>query len=178
MKKLGVVLLLLSLSFLSIAQRVVDENTPHTLKDRLYFGGGFGLNSGTDAYGNSYFFYSLSPLVGYMINSKLSAGTGINWQQTSYDRPNVTLTQYGVSPFLRYNLDQIFLKAEYNYISTPTFLNSNERRAFSRMLLGVGYFQPLGGRGGINAVALYDVLYNQNDRAFASPWVFRVYFTL
>jgi hypothetical protein len=175
MKKLGIVVLLLSFSYLTIAQRVVDENTPHTLKDRAYFGGGFGLNSGTDSYGNSYFFYSLSPLFGYMINSKLSAGSGINWQQTSYDK--VTFTQYGVSPFLRYNFDQLFAKAEYNYISTPT-LYSTERRAFSRMLLGVGYTQSLGGRGGLNAVALYDVLYNRNDGAFASPWVFRVYFTL
>jgi hypothetical protein len=177
MKRLGVFLLIIALPSLGLAQREITEDTPHTLKDRVYFGGGFGLNSGTDPYGNTYFFYSISPIIGYMIKPNLSAGTGINWQQTSYDRPSVTLTQYGVSPFIRYNFDQLFAHAEYNYISTPTFLNSNERRSFSRMLLGVGYSQPLGGRGAINAMALYDVLYNQNDRAFASPWVFRVFFS-
>jgi long-subunit fatty acid transport protein len=177
MKRL-VVLLMVALPLLSLAQREIEEGDKPKLKDRLYFGGGFGINSGTDAYGNSYFFISLSPIVGYMINPKFSVGTGINWQRTSYDtRPSIVLNQYGVSPFLRYNFDQLFAYAEYNYISTPTF-NITNRRAYNRLLLGVGYSQRLGGsRGAINAMALYDVLYNQSDRAFASPWVFRVFFS-
>jgi hypothetical protein len=172
-----IVLLFLGLPLFGIAQREIEEGDKPKLKDRLYFGGGFGLNSGTDGYGNTYFFYALNPIIGYMVNPKFSVGTGINWQQTSYDRPKVTLTQYGISPFARYNFDQLFAYGEYNLISTPTFINSDQRRVFSRMLLGLGYSQPLGSRGAINAMALYDVLYNQSDRAFASPWVFRVFFS-
>ena len=172
-----IVVLLMGLPLLGISQREIEEGEKPKLKDRLYFGGGFGLSSGTDGYGSSYFFYAVNPIIGYMVNPKFSVGTGINWQQTSYDRPSVTLTQYGVSPFARYNFDQLFAYGEYNLISTPTFINSDQRRVFNRMLLGLGYSQPLGSRGAINAMALYDVLYNQSDRAFASPWVFRVFFS-
>ncbi|MFN7791496.1 MAG: hypothetical protein ACK5NM_03005, partial [Cyclobacteriaceae bacterium] len=90
-----VVVLLIGLPLLGISQREIEEGEKPKLKDRLYFGGGFGLNSGTDGFGNSYFFYALNPIIGYMVNPKFSVGTGINWQQTSYDRPKVTLTQYG-----------------------------------------------------------------------------------
>ncbi len=172
-----VVVLLIGLPLLGISQREIEEGEKPKLKDRLYFGGGFGLNSGTDGFGYSYFFYALNPIVGYMVNPKFSVGTGINWQQTSFDRPKVTLTQYGISPFARYNFDQLFAYGEYNLISTPTFINSDHRSIFNRMLLGLGYSQPLGNRGAINAMALYDVLYSQSERAFASPWVFRVFFS-
>jgi hypothetical protein len=176
MKRL-IVLLMFALPLLSMAQRDIEEGAKPSLKDRLYFGGGFGLNSGS-LNGINYFYISLNPIVGYMVNPKFSVGTGISWQRTSYDsKPSVALTQYGVSPFMRYNFDQLFAYAEYNYITTPTFSAPGQSRAFSRLLLGVGYMQPLGGRARLNAMALYDVLYNQAEGAFASPWVFRVFFS-
>lgn len=177
MKKLMVVLFFGVMAGSVLAQRTIDQDTPRTFKDRGYIGGGFGLNGGRDAYGNNYFFIALNPIIGYMVNPKFSVGTGINWQRTSYSDLNITLNQYGVSPFARYNFSQLFAQAEYNYISTPTYINSSERRSFNRMLLGLGYTQSMGGRGGINVVALYDVLYKESDRAFTSPWVFRVFFS-
>lgn len=169
--------LLIVLPALAFAQREVDEDAPQKLKDRLYFGGGLGLNTGTDAYGNSFFYFAVNPIVGYMVTPKFSVGTGINWQRTSYDRPSVVLNQYGISPFVRYNFDQLFAYAEYNLISTPSYYNLNQTKTLSRFLIGLGYSQPLGKRGAVNAVGLYDVLYNQSERAFASPWVFRVFFS-
>jgi hypothetical protein len=178
MKKLVVVLVFGLVACSAFAQRTIDEETPHTFKERGYFGGGFGLSGGRDGFGNNYFFIALNPIIGYMVKPQFSVGTGINWQRTSYSDLGINLDQYGVSPFARYNFGgQFFGYAEYNYISTPTFINRSERRSFNRMLLGLGYSQPLGGRGAINAVGLYDVLYNQADRAFASPWVFRVFFS-
>jgi hypothetical protein len=177
MKKLLVVLCFGVMAGSVWAQRTIDNETPHTFKERGYIGGGFGLSGGRDAFGNNYFFIALNPIIGYMVKPQFSVGTGINWQRTSYSDINLTLDQYGVSPFARYNFGgQLFGYGEYNYISTPTFISS-ERRSFSRMLLGLGYSQPFGGRGAVNVVALYDVLYNQADRAFASPWVFRVFFS-
>jgi hypothetical protein len=176
MKRLAV-LLLVALPLLGLAQRDIEEGAKPSLKDRLYFGGGFGLNSGS-LNGINYFYISLNPIVGYMVNPKFSVGTGISWQRTSYDtRPSIALNQYGVSPFMRYNFDQLFAYAEYNYITTPTFSAPGQSRAFSRLLLGLGYSQPLGGRSRLNAMALYDVLYNRAEGAFASPWVFRVFFS-
>jgi hypothetical protein len=180
MKKL-IVLLLVALPLVSLAQRDIEEGDKPSLKDRLYFGGGFGLNSGS-LNGVNYFYISVNPIVGYMVNPKFSVGTGISWQRTSYDlKPSVALTQYGVSPFMRYNFDQLFAYAEYNFITTPVLTQnltaSSQSRTFSRLLMGLGYTQPLGGRSRINAMALYDVLYNRADGAFASPWVFRVFFS-
>jgi hypothetical protein len=103
---------------------------------------------------------------------------GINWYMTKYTSitPNVTIQQYGVSPFLRYNIDQMFLYGEYNILST-NYTYSDSRQWVTRLLLGVGYSQPLGKRGAMNVMGLYDVLY-QNNGTFASPWVIRAYFTL
>lgn len=182
MKHLSIILFLVALTNVTIAQREVDEDTPQKLKDRMYFGGGFGLNAGT-INNVGYFDISLSPIIGYMITPQLSAGTGISWQRTSYDtKPSIVINQWGVSPFVRYNFNQqLFSMAEYNFISTPTFgfnqQGAGYTRTFTRFLLGIGYSQPLGSRGAVNAVGLYDVTYNKNDFAFASPWVFRVFFT-
>ncbi len=164
------------ISCLAFAQREIDNNSGWELKDRIYFGGGFGLNGGNDAFGNRYFYVALNPIVGYMITPQFSGGLGIQWQHYSYPDFNTTIDQYGVSPFLRYNFGQLFAYTEYNVFNTPTFGNT-ERKTFDRLLLGVGYSQPLGRRGAINAMALYDLIYSNSERAFASPWVFRVYFS-
>lgn len=174
--------MLLGLNTLVLAQRSISEDAPHTFKERGYFGGGFGLNSGRDAFGNSYFYYAVNPIIGYMITPQFSSGIGISWQSTSYNdlKPSVTLSQFGFSPFVRYNFDQLFAYSEFNQVISSNSIYRN----YSRMLLGLGYSQPLGGRGAINAMALYDVLYNQNDILTSnkiggptSPWVFRVFFS-
>ena len=167
----------LSISFSSYSQIEVEDDSKPSFKDRVYFGGGFAMNGGSDSYGNRYYYFALSPIVGYMITPKLSAGSGITWQQINYPDAKVKLNQYGVSPFVRYNLSKLFLYSEYNLINTPSYSSTGERRNYDRLLLGLGYSQPLGKRGAINGMALYDVLYNPSDRVFVSPWVFRVFFS-
>lgn len=167
-------LLFIALAISCFAQREIDERTPPKLSERIYFGGGFGLGGGT-----GYFSIALNPIVGYMVTPKLSVGTGINWSMTSYTaiNPSKSVNQYGISPFVRYNFDQLFMYGEYNLLSTNFLSDPNKRQFISRFLLGLGYSQPLGKRGAINVVGLYDVLYKQNDSPFASPWVFRVFFS-
>lgn len=169
-----VVLLLMVCGVAANAQREISDTSP--LSERLYFGGGLGLNGGTDTYGNRYFYVGLFPIVGYMVNNNLSVGTGISYQYYSYPDVDVTLNQYGVSPFIRYNFGQIFAYAEYMLLNSPTFINS-QRTMFDRLLLGIGYAQPIGGRASLNVIGMYDVIWRQSDYAFASPWVFRVYFS-
>jgi hypothetical protein len=169
-------MLLLLITFSTYGQREVEEDAGWSLKERLYLGGGFGLNGGNDAFGNRYFYVGLNPIIGYMITQQFSAGIGLQWQHFSYPDVNVKVNQYGVSPFVRYNFSQLFAYAEYNLLNTPTF-NNTERRNFDRLLVGLGYTQPLGRRGAINAMALYDLIYSNTEQAFASPWVFRVYFS-
>lgn len=165
--------LLIALPTFVSAQREVDEDTPQKFKDRVYFGGGFGLGGGT-----GYFSVSVNPIIGYMLTQKFSAGMGINYQLLSYTniKPAININQYGISPFLRYNFDQLFAYGEYNLIST-NYIGSDKRYFVDRLLLGLGYSQSLGGRGGLNVVGLYDVLYKVNSSPFPSPWVVRAYFT-
>lgn len=165
----------LLISLTSFAQREVSDDS--SIKDRIYLGGGLGLNVGTDYYGYRYFYFALNPIIGYMVNPKTSVGTGITWQRYSYSEPvKLNIDQYGVSPFIRYNFSEFFAYGEYNLLNTPTY-SISQRRTYDRLLLGLGYSQSLG-RGSVNAMALYDVIYDQNERAFSSPWVFRVFFTL
>ncbi len=159
----------------SWAQKDVDDQSDW--KDRVYFGGGGGFSGGTNTYGK-YFSLSVSPVVGYMLTSNASVGTGIIYQRTTYSDINLNYIQYGVTPFVRYNFDKLFLTAEYNYINLPNniFNGTSERVFRSRILFGAGYSVPAGGRARINAMALYDVLYKPGN-GFVSPWVFRVFFS-
>lgn len=161
-------------SILAFAQRDVMENS--SLSERLYFGGGLGLNGGTDGYGNRYFYVGLYPIVGYMVNSNLSVGMGINYQYYSYPDVDYDIHQYGFSPFVRYNFGQLFLYGEYTLLNTPVYnINSGVRKTYDRLLLGAGFSQPLGGRAALNVMGLYDVLWNRSEYVFQSPWVFRVF---
>ena len=174
MRRWSITFLLLAITLAGLSQRMVDENSK--LSDRLYFGGGLGLNGGTDSYGNRYFFVGLYPIIGYMVNNQFSVGTAITLQYYSYPDVDQEIIQYGLSPFARYNFGQVFLYGEYMFLSTPTYVNA-QRKVFDRLLLGVGYSQPIGARGSLNVMGLYDVIWKQQDFAFASPWVFRVYFS-
>jgi hypothetical protein len=178
MKSLCMFLLTLMLvtSNTVLAQRDVEDGDDW--KERLYFGGGGGFNGGSTN-GIRYWSISVTPIVGYMVAPKFSVGTGVSYQRTTYPDFNFNYSQYGIMPFARYNFNELFLSAEYNYINLPV-LNQNlgtDSRVFrSRMLFGAGYSQPLGGRTRLNAVAMYDVLYRQPS-PFLSPWVFRVFFS-
>jgi hypothetical protein len=144
--------------------------------DRIYFGGGGSLGGGTSAIGYRYFNVTINPLVGYKITSSWSVGVGVNYTFLNYPDVKVHLNQYGVSPFTRYNFGRLFAYSEYSMISVPSFDNSF-RRTYRRFPVGIGYSMPLGGKTAVNVMALYDLLYKQRDGAFASPWIFRVFFT-
>jgi hypothetical protein len=174
MRILPLILIALMISFTAFGQREIDESAGTSLKDRIYFGGGASFNGGNSGYGR-YVYLALNPIVGYMITPQFSSGIGVQWQHYSYPDTRIKINQYGFSPFVRYNFGQLFAYSEYNLINTPYY--GNETRAnFSRLLVGLGYSQPLGRRGSINAMALYDLLY-KTPSPFSTPWVFRIYFS-
>jgi len=171
-----VTILFLLCSLSSLAQREVDERSP--FKERIYFGGGLGFSTGT-----GYTQFSLNPLVGYMVNSRFSTGGVINYQNYiySFTNPSTSIQQYGISPFARYKRSQeLFLYGEYSILSAPSFISATSERAiYTRLPVGLGYVFSTGNqRGGLNAIALYDLIYkNNNSTIFQSPWVIRVFFT-
>ena len=169
-------LLLISCEF-AIAQREVDESQPPSFKERVYFGGGLGFSSGTDANAGRYTYVGLYPMIGYMVNNQLSVGTAITYQYYNYSDIGQEISQYGVSPFVRYNFGQLFAYSEFMILNTPSYDPGSSRKLYNRWLNGLGFSQPIGKRSSINAMGLYDVLYSRTDNVFSSPWVFRVYFS-
>ena len=138
------------------------------------------MNTGRDPNGNNYFLAQVSPIIGYMISPKLSTGTGINYTYLKFSDLGLSTNQYGINPFLRFNVTQeLFAITEYNFISVDPdiFNDNNPRQVFERFLLGAGYTQRLGNRGAVNMMALYDLKFS-NAGPFSSPWVFRIFLTL
>jgi hypothetical protein len=169
------ILLVFLINILGAAAAQEDGSKP-PFSERIYFGGGGSLGGGNDFYGYRYFAIYVSPLVGYKITPNWSAGVALNYTYLSYPDQNVRLHQYGVSPFTRYNFGKLFAYAEYSTISVPSFDNSF-RRTFHRFPIGLGYTMPIGQKAAINAMGLYDVLYDRRDGVFTSPWVIRVFIT-
>lgn len=175
MKSILTGLLIVGLALAADAQISIGEKARGM--ERIYFGGGFGLNGGRDYYGNRYFYFQVSPIVGYMMTPSLSAGTGLTYARISYPDLGLHTSQYGGSPFVRYNINQFFGMLEYNFISVDPVPDddSNKRETYDRLFAGIGMSQPIGKRASINVVALYDLIYEPTG-VFNSPWEFRVFF--
>ena len=145
-------------------------------QDRLYFGGGFGLSGGS--WGTS---IRLSPIVGYMITSRVSAGVGATYEYYKYNNyygSDFSDNRWGGMLFTRVNLiKQIFAYGEYSFMNYTFNPSTEERRTIDRLPLGLGLSQPIGNRSSINFLAAYDMLYDL-DGPYGSPWVFTVYFSL
>jgi hypothetical protein len=181
MRRLGMLVVLIMYCGMASAQ----VGFGGSITERLYFGGGGSFGAGTNYYNNRYTYYSIFPIIGYRVTPQFSAGTGFNLQHYGYPDlgPSYSYTQYGVSPFLRYNFNQLFFQTEYDAINSATFDNTTgypetSRKIYSRLLFGLGFSQPFreNGRGAINAMVMYDVLYRQPS-VFNSPVVARVFVT-
>jgi len=170
-------LLLSTVAFAQKGELQIDKES--NWQDRIYFGGGFGLSGGS--WGTS---ISVSPIVGYMVSNRVSVGIGATYRYYKYKNgngyPDFTDNQWGMQFFGRVNLiKQIFAYAEYSFLNYSYYGDTNDRRVANRLPLGLGISQPIGPRSAINLVAAYDVLYDStNQSAYASPWVFAVYFSL
>jgi hypothetical protein len=181
MKTVPLLLLICAVSFSTYAQQnkgTSPNSAAHLpLKERLFFGGGGSFTSGFHPYyGYRYNYFAISPLVGYRITMPWSAGVQLTYQTYRFPGQNISLDQYGAAPFTQYRFGKLFGYGEYQMLSVPTFDNTS-RRIVKRLPIGLGFTQPIGTKVAINAVALYDVLYNKAISPFASPWVFRVYIT-
>lgn len=109
-------------SSLAFAQRPIYSDST-SFKDRLYFGGNFGMQFGTVT------LIDVSPLAGVMITDKYSAGIGITYQYFD-DRRFIggSSSTYGGRLFNRYNvLPNIFLHAEYESINFENYNLASER---------------------------------------------------
>lgn len=149
---------------------------PSSLRDKIYFSMGGGLGGGTNIQGYRYNYFALFPTIGYRVRPEVLLGINVQYSKYSFPDLGASYDQLGGALFARYYIQQLFLQLEYDKISSTTLDNSS-RRYFDRLLVGVGYFLPVGKRSGVNAMVLYDLLYQQNG-VFQSPIVYRVFFSL
>jgi hypothetical protein len=148
---------------------------PAPAASKWFFGGGIGASFGDVDY------IEIAPLIGYRLHPRVSTGLGVFWRDRSDDRysPSVDTTDYGGSLFAQALVTRpIFVHAEYEYVDYeyPTVDGGTARDSTSSFFLGAGVYQPLGGRAGLYASALYNLSYDADDLSspYDSPWVYRV----
>ncbi len=157
----------------------VMKDRQSSFMDKVYFGGGFGAWFSED-----YSYVELSPAAGYMFTQKFSAGVGITYQFTSRryyyisgDSFKRNSNAYGGRIFARQQVyGPLFVYGEYESISFE--FPSGAGNQFSRewvpgLFLGGGFMQPLGRKGGVGMMILYNFQYDDIKSPYNSEWVYR-----
>jgi hypothetical protein len=173
MKKNLIMIACLLIAFSTVAQdygtREPEDNPP--VRQRLFFGGSFGLQFGTVTN------IEVSPLVGFWLLPRVAVGAGPSFQY--YKDPFGRTTIYGGRAMLQLKLVQdlnniiplglntgIFVTGEYEalsleksfFIATP---GSEGRFYYGSFLAGAGLSQPTGKRSSMNITFLWSLTGNE-----------------
>lgn len=148
---------------------LMEENN---IWDKLYFGGNIGLQFGTRAT-----VLQFSPLVGYIISKRFSAGGIIHYMYLK-GRNTQGFSVYGLAPFARFMItNDFFAIGEVALLNLPprnqTFFG--ERTWVTLPMLGVGYFFRLGTKSGFIISLMYNFNY-LNPNSILGPFVYRTGF--
>jgi hypothetical protein len=168
-------IILLTVAFILGLQFVAGQKEePVPFRDRIFFGGNFGLTFGNTTS------VIVSPLAGYHITPRLSAGLGIRYEYFKSNYPGYVPYDthiFGGSVFSRFMVIQnmgeaiglggfnsgIFLQGEYEMLSLESeyFDQTKPSPRFNlhSVLVGGGIYQPIGRRSGL----LLTVLWNLNE---------------
>jgi hypothetical protein len=168
-------LLFLGFHFTAYAQREIDSEAKFTFKSRSYYGGSLGLQFGTVT------LVDLSPLMGIMLNSRLSTGLGATYQYYEDNRFQGNAgSSFGGRAFVRYNLlPNIFAYSEGETINWNAYNygQDNFQRTWTEaFFIGGGYFASFGPRGGANFTFLYNLRYSNREAYYIEPYLIRVGF--
>ncbi len=158
-----------SAQFTTPAEEEVSEKKGFD-PQRLFFGGNFALTFG------DFTFINVSPVVGYRITEKFSAGTQINFiyqsSKIQYYANAYTKSEYayvGMGVFGRFNPVKFLLlnvQPELNYVwgnykevyPGKYHEYKQEGKFIPSVLLGAGAVIPTGGRGALIAMIQYDIV--------------------
>jgi hypothetical protein len=140
--------------------------------DRLYFGGGLGLQFGTITA------IDISPLVGYKITERFSAGIGGTY--IYFRAPGFRSTDiYGGRVFSRYMiLENLFAYTEYELLNREVYddFEGLRRMNVSGVYVGGGYFMPVGRNAGVGLMLLYNL--NETRYSLYNNPIFRLGFNI
>ena len=178
-------LFLLFLPATAISQKVSKETPP--LRERIFFGGDFGLQFGTLTN------IEIAPVVGLWVLPRVAVAAGPEY--TYYARKNIGSTSiFGGRIYTQFVLIQdinniipaglhlgLFVHGEGEIQSleseTPFWINTqvdSERFTVNALLVGGGISQPMGRRGALNIIALWAL--NDTYDLYSSPEI-RISFT-
>ena len=123
--------------------------------DKVFVGGNVGLQFGTVT------FLEVSPLIGYHITDKISAGFGVTYQYYQYQDKitNFQTNVYGARVFGRYMItDNFFAYGEYEYLNLEAFdfYPIRMRVDVESLLGGGGYMQRIGSNSAMVVMLLYN----------------------
>lgn len=157
--------LLFYIAFFSIivnGQGAIEKQS--TLSDKIFFGGGIGLQFGT------YTGIEISPMVGYKPVEQLYLALKGTYQYYKDNRMDYSTDIYGGSVLAMYVLfDRIILHAEYEGLSIDKSFYypyvDDDRVWVGSPLVGIGIRQALGQRSAI----MLSLLWNLNDNYY-SPY--------
>jgi hypothetical protein len=165
--------------------------------DKLILGTGINAFVGNGAAG-----FLISPIVGYRVNDRFSAGIGLGYQY--YQTLDPDLSTVGQSYYIYDHIvtpslwakffvwEQLFASASYenniifdkrgqglyDQYGNPYIVQRNSMLNSNCLLLGGGIKQPMGGRFSATIELLFDLLKEQNSPYSAEPFVVRVGFCL
>lgn len=184
-KRLLFLVLLVALVNSAQAQRYFDaEEDSVSFKDRVYFGGNFGLQLGT------FTNIEVSPLVGYMVTPDFSVGMGGTFQYLKGEIFDPFLGGtfeydtkiYGGRTFARHNIDEQFFaytEIELINLEVPSFDENRLRREWVEgFFIGGGYTQQIFGRSSFNVMLLYNLLHDNIRSPYPNAFIVRGGFTL
>jgi hypothetical protein len=170
-RKLTTSFILVFVSYSMILGQVVTEQKP-PFKDRLFYGGSFGLQFGT------YTDIQVSPVIGLWLLPRVAAAVGPEYR--FYKDPNGRTNIYGGRGYLQLVVFQninkfipvgvntgIFLHAEDEMMSLESSVwrdpNSTGRFYVNTILAGGGLSQQIGRRSSLNIIFLWAL----NDSGYA-----------
>jgi hypothetical protein len=176
-----VVILLIAVQAVS-AQKVRSETPP--LKERLFYGGSFGLQIGTITD------IELSPIIGLWVLPRLSVAVGPDYR--FYKDPDGRTNIYGGKGYTEFYIIRdinslipiglnmgIFIHFEDEFLSLDSEFwqipVTDKRYNVNTLLAGAGISQPIGMRSSINMMVLWALNESEYD-IYSSP-EFRVTFT-
>jgi hypothetical protein len=133
-----------------------------TFKDKLFFGGGLGLQFGNIT------FIDVSPQIGYKLTERIHPGIGFTYSyyKNNYYTPSINYSSYAVSGFVRFFIfEGLFAQAEAEYLNTKVFYITGpstyetKRKWIDSYFVGGGYYQKFSERSGM----YFSILWNLNE---------------
>ena len=146
--------------------------------EKIYIGGNFGLQFGSTTVVN------VSPQIGYRVTERFIPGIGVTYIYYNYRNPYTNSRYessiYGGSIFAKYFFTPNFFgHAEYEELNLDgydIYLNTYSRLWVPSLFIGGGYNYPLGRRGFVQLLALFEVLQDRNSPYYRNNPIIRIGF--